>query len=133
MEEKELRDYVEIAIEMTDIYGHSDGISVTRFADEDSDEVELLCEVLSRFLIAKGYSGRSLSEIQHINWYWVNSYPSKKTLEEFWTVNKRFLVSLEDHTVDFDIWDGEKFVKYGNKVIAWAEEIVPYGDDPYDY
>lgn len=136
MEEKELRDYVEIAIEMTDAYGRTDGISTTYIMDDPesgSEEIELLCKALSRLLIIKGYSGTAISTVQHINWNWIDGYNSKKMLEETWTYNRRFLVSLEDKTVDFDIWDGDKFVKYGDKVIAWAEEIVPYGEDPYDY
>lgn len=133
MKEEEIRDYVEIAMEMTDIYGHSDGISVTYAADEDSDEIEILCRALSRFLIVKGFSGTCLSHVQHIDWNWIKSYPSQEALKSEWAKNMRVLVTLDDTFVDFDTWDGEKFEKYGDRVVAWADCITPYGGDPYDY
>ena len=135
MEEK-IRDYIEIAIEVTDAYGRTDGISTTYIVDDPdsgSEEIDLLCKALSRLLIVKGYYGGAVSTVQHIDWKWINTCSSKEMLKENWTFNKRFLVSLDDKTVDFDVWDGNKFVKYGDKVVAWAEEIVPYGEDPYDY
>lgn len=127
--EDNLREWREFAIEYTDEYGFTRSMSSTYVLGEpEENEIRDLCEFISNFVISLGYLPTSKSKVQYIDW---NILKYNKPQEYF--KDDRFTVTLDDKTVDFDIWNGEKFEKYGDRVIAWADEITPFGGDPYSF
>lgn len=124
-----LREWREFAIEYTDEYGFTRSMSSTYIIEEpEENEIRDLCEFISNFVVSLGYLSTSKSKVQYIDW---NILQYNKPQGYF--KDDRFIVTLDDRTVDFDIWNGESFEKYGNRVIAWADEITPFGGDPYSF
>ena len=124
-----LREWREFAIEYTDEYGFTRSMSSIYIIEEpDENELRNLCEFISNFVVSLGYLSTSKSKVQYIDWK-ILQYNKPQEYSK----DDRFIVTLDDKTVDFDIWNGESFEKYGDRVIAWADEITPFGGDPYSF
>lgn len=124
-----LREWREFAIEYTDEYGLNRSMSSVRIIEEPEEgEIEDLCSFIADFIVSIGYSPTTKSKIQFIDWKLLDYDKPQEYFKD-----DRFIVTLDDKTVDFDIWNGKNFEKYGDRVIAWADEITPFGGDPYSF
>ena len=124
-----LREWREFAIEYVNEYGHTSSMSSTYIIDEpEEEEISNLCEFISNFVVSLGYLPTTKSKIQFIDWKLLTYNKPQEYFKD-----DRFIVTLDNKTVDFDIWNGKNFEKYGDRVIAWADEITPFGGDPYSF
>ena len=94
--------------------------SVERTFDPDDDmgvyEPEEIAACAQSLLAGFGYFHDKAMDIQSVGW-------TRPEREKPYFPNEQYLVSISEGKymkTHIDEWDGEKFIKYGDKVVFWA-------------